>query len=148
MSYLAIIGILFLYPKIRSRLPKKLTKSKIISFLILSFSIQIILTPIFLYYFKTLPLLSFIPNLVIIPLGSILVQVLFVGLLLSFINMSFLVTPLGYYLYKLLDFIVSKLSEIPYLTINIDMEISLLLYVVLYAIIFLWVVIPEKNNLN
>jgi competence protein ComEC len=47
MSYLALVGILFLYPKIKEYLgeflPKKLKKYKAVDFLILSFSIQLII---------------------------------------------------------------------------------------------------------
>ena len=149
MSYLALVGILFLYPKIKIYFKQiftlKLNKYKIIDFLILSFSIQIILTPIFLYYFRVLPLFSFLPNLIVIPLGSILVQVLFIGLLFSFAGMSNIIIPLGYYLYKLLIFIIDSFYKIPFLTLKFYTRISLLLYIFLYVIIILFIVLKKEK---
>ena len=116
MSYLALIGILFLYPKVKELLggilPDKFNKVKVIDFLILSFSIQLILIPLFLYYFRVLPLFSFLPNLIVIPLGSILVQVLFIALLLSFVGLGGFLIPLGFYLYQLLIFIINTFFKV------------------------------------
>lgn len=143
MSYLALVGILFLYPKVKDEIkgliPKKLKKTKVIDFLILSFSIQLILIPIFLYYFRVLPLFSFIPNLVVIPVGSVTVQVLFIALLLSYISLGKILMPLGYYLYKLLSLIIDIFSKIPFLTLTFYVKISLLLYIFLYILILLFI---------
>ena len=149
MSYLALIGILFLYPKIKEyiTIPKKYNKYKILDFLILSFSIQIILTPIFLYYFRVWPLFSFIPNLVAIPLGSVIVQLLFIGLLLSFIGIAGFVTPASYLLYKLLMFIIDFFYKVPFLTLILYNKIYLLIYVFLYAIILLFIIL-KKEKIN
>jgi competence protein ComEC len=152
MSYLALIGILFLYPKIKELfsgiVPKKLSKFKAIDFLILSFSIQLILTPLFLYNFRVLPLFSFLPNLIVIPLGSILVQILFIGLLLSFIGLGNLIMPLGYQLYLLLIFIIDRFYSIPFLTLTFYTKISLFLYIFLYVIIFLIIIFKRESILR
>jgi len=152
MSYLALIGILFLYPKIKELfgkiIPKKLNKFKAIDFLILSFSIQLILTPLFLYNFRVLPLFSFLPNLIVIPLGSILVQILFIGLLLSFVGLGNIVMPLGYHLYLLLIFIIDKFYSIPFLTLTFYTKISLLLYIFLYVIIFLVIISKRETTIK
>ncbi|MCS5423023.1 MULTISPECIES: ComEC/Rec2 family competence protein [Psychrilyobacter] len=149
MSYLALAGILFLYPKIQGEIkrfiPKKLKKIKLIDFLILSFSIQLILIPIFLYYFRVLPLFSFIPNLIVIPLGTVTVQVLFIALLLSFIGLGKILMPLGYYLYKLLSLIIDIFSKIPFLTLAFYVKISLLLYIFLYVLILLFILFEREK---
>ncbi len=149
MSYMALIAILFLFPKI-----KKLTKKtkiykggnqKIFDFLLLSFSIQMMLMPIFLYYFRSLPLFSFIPNLIVIPLGSVLVQVLFIGLILSILGLSNIIMPLGYYLYLILVFLIEVFYKIPFLTLRFYSKISLSLYIVLYAIIVLFILLRKEK---
>jgi len=149
MSYLALVGILFLYPKIKGEIgeiiPQRLKKSKAIDLLILSFSIQIILIPIFIYYFRVLPLFSFIPNLIVIPVGSITVQVLFISLLLSFIGLGKILMPLGYYLYKLLNLIVDIFYKIPFLTLSFYVKISILLFVYLYILILLFIIFEKKK---
>lgn len=143
MSYLALVGILFLYPKIKEEIDtfisEKLKNAKIINFLILSFSIQIILIPIFLYYFRVLPLFTFIPNLIVIPLGSIVVQILFIAFLLSFIGLGIFLVPLGYYLYKILILIIDIFYKIPFLTLTFYVKISLFLYIFLYVLILLFI---------
>ncbi|OQY42478.1 MAG: hypothetical protein B6227_01980 [Fusobacteriia bacterium 4572_74] len=149
MSYLALVGILFLYPKVKEYLgevlPKKLIKYKFINFLILSFSIQIILIPIFLYYFRVLPLFTFIPNLIVIPLGSITVQILFITLLLSFLGLEKVLITVGYFLYKILIFLIDMFSKIPFLTLTFYVKISLLLYIFLYVIILLFIVFQKEK---
>lgn len=149
MSYLALVGILFLYPKIKGEIkefiPKKIKKIKAIDFLILSFSIQLILTPIFIYYFRVLPLFSFILNLIVIPLGSVIVQVLFIALLLSFIGLGNFLMPFGYYLYKLLSLIIDIFSKIPFLTLTFYVKISLLLYLFLYILILLFILFEREK---
>lgn len=149
MSYLALVGILFLYPKIKGEIkeiiPKKLKKIKVIDFIILSFSIQLILIPIFLYYFRVLSLFSFIPNLIVIPVGSVTVQVLFLAFLLSFIGLGKFLMPLGYYLYKLLSLIINIFSKIPFLTLAFYVKISLLLYAFLYILILLFIIFERKK---
>jgi len=149
MSYLALAGILFLYPEIKKYseefLPKKLKKYKAVDFLILSFSIQLILIPIFLYYFRVLPLFSFLPNLIVIPVGSAVVQTLFIALLLSFVGLGKILIPLGYYLYKLLIFIIDIFSKIPFLTLSFYVKISLLLYIFLYLIILLFILFEREK---
>lgn len=149
MSYLALTGILFLDPKVKEYLgqilPKKLMKYKVVNFLILSFSIQIILIPIFLYYFRVLPLFSFIPNLIVIPLGSVTVLILFISLLLSFIGLEKILIPIGYMSYKALIIIIGIFSKIPFLTLTFYGKISLLLYIFLYVIILLFILFKKEK---
>jgi len=149
MSYLALVGILFLDPKVKEHLgdllPKKIMKYNIIKFLILSFSIQIILIPIFLYYFRVLPLFSFIPNLIVIPLGSATVLMLFISLLLSFVGLEKILIPVGYMLYIILIFIIDMFSKIPFLTLAFYDRISLLLYIFLYVIILLFILFKREK---
>ena len=149
MSYLALIGIIFLYPKIDKYLgklfPKKFNKYNIITFLILSFSIQTILIPIFLYYFRVLPLFSFLPNLIVIPLGSLLVQLLFIALLLSFIGLDVIIISFGAYLYNFLIFIIDLFYKVPFLTLSFYTKISLLLYIFLYVIILLFIILKKET---
>ncbi|MGB6128330.1 MAG: ComEC/Rec2 family competence protein [Psychrilyobacter sp.] len=149
MSYLALVGILFLDPKVKKHLgeflPKKIMKYNIVKFLILSFSIQIILIPIFLYYFRVLPLFSFIPNLIVIPMGSATVLMLFISLLLSFVGLEKILIPIGYMLYKILIFIIDMFSKIPFLTLAFYDRISLLLYIFLYVIILLFILFKREK---
>jgi competence protein ComEC len=149
MSYLALIGILYLYPKIRENIKSFISptiiKNQAFQLLLVSFSIQIMLFPLFLYNFRVLPLFSFIPNLLVIPLGGVLVQLLFIGLFLSYLGVSWILLPLGYYLYRFLIFIIDIFCKIPFLTLNFYTKISLLLYIFLYVIILLYIILKKDK---
>jgi len=148
MSYLALVGILFLYPKIKEDIKEviseKFERSKIIDYVILSFSIQVMLMPIFLYYFRSIPLFSFIINIIVIPIGSLTVQVLFLAFLLSFIGIGKFLVPLGYYFYKILDLIIDIFYKIPFLTLTFYVKISVLLFIYLYFLILFFIIFEIK----
>ena len=113
LSYVAVFSIIFIY----HRLPK--FKNKILNLILMSFIIQVSLTPIFYIFFKNIPLFSFFSNILIIPLASIFVILGFLTLFLSNFYLEFLVIPLVNYSYILLIKSVYFLSEIPYLTLEL-----------------------------
>ena len=43
----------------------------------MSFIIQLVLSPFFIIYFGTFPILSIFANLVVIPIGTVMVQIMF-----------------------------------------------------------------------
>ena len=65
LSYGGVIGIVMLYKKILALFK---TKNKITEALAVSISAQIIIIPIMAYYFNTISLTFFIPNLLVIPI--------------------------------------------------------------------------------
>jgi len=84
LSFAAVYGIFFLYPKIEDRLIKKV-KKRLYKFVLapmaVSFSAQIFILPLLIYYFKRLPTLAVFSNLLIVPIASIIVMLLFLCLI-------------------------------------------------------------------
>ncbi|MBC2855921.1 MAG: ComEC/Rec2 family competence protein [Cetobacterium sp.] len=120
LSYWAVGTILFIYPYIPK--PKKIKNKWFLKFynnISLIITIQLSMTPIFIYYFNSLPLLAFLANLVIIPIGTIFIILAFVSLLLSNIYLGGALMPLTNICYEFLIFTVDFFSIIPYLTLEV-----------------------------
>ncbi len=90
LSYLAVGGIVFLYPRIYALLsPKFLLIDKLWSLFCLSLSAQLSTFPLVIYYFHQFPNLFFISNIVVIPLVGIIIYLGFLSYILSFSNILF-----------------------------------------------------------
>lgn len=88
LSFAAVYGILFLYPRIDTLLIKKIKRrlpQKIAMLMAISFSAQIFVSPLLIYYFHRLPTLAVISNVIIVPLASmavfLLISCLFIGII-------------------------------------------------------------------
>ncbi|OJV64525.1 MAG: DNA internalization-related competence protein ComEC/Rec2 [Clostridiales bacterium 38-18] len=115
LSYYAYIAIVIIYPA----LPIPKYKSKIIEGIKFSIAVQLILLPISIYYFNTINLLSFIANLVYIPLISIflptsILTVIFIKF--PIINIILKVIVIG--ISSVMQYIV---SVIPYIESNVHL---------------------------
>ncbi|MGL4904880.1 MAG: ComEC/Rec2 family competence protein [Cetobacterium sp.] len=120
MSYTAVFSIIFIYkliPKVKTF--KRNFLNEAFNVVILSLTIQICMTPILYLFFNTIPLLSFISNVILIPIASIFVMLGFSTLFLSNFYLGFLTMPLVNLNYIILIEIVSVLSNIPYLTLEL-----------------------------
>jgi len=85
LSYFAVTGIVFFYPKIYALIPSKYwLLNKIWMLLSLSFAAQLSTFPLVIYYFHQFPNLFLISNLFVIPFVSILIYLGFITLLFSF----------------------------------------------------------------
>lgn len=119
MSYIAVFSIIYIYPRIpKFHIEKEILK-KIVDYIILSFTIQVCMLPIFVIYFKSVPIFTFITNFFIVPLGSIIIFLAFITLMLSMIHLNFLTSYILNFLFYLLLKLVDILYEIPCLTLEI-----------------------------
>lgn len=119
MSYIAVFSIIYIYPRIpKFHIEKEILK-KIVDYIILSFTIQVCMLPIFVIYFKSVPIFTFITNFFIVPLGSIIIFLAFITLMLSIIHLSFLTSYFLNFLFYFLLKLVDILYEIPCLTLEI-----------------------------
>jgi len=85
LSYFAVTGIVFFYPKIYALLSSKYwLPNKIWMLFSLSVAAQLSTFPLVIFYFHQFPNLFFISNLFVIPLVSILIYLGFTALLFSF----------------------------------------------------------------
>ena len=121
MSYMAVFSILFIYPKVEKRLkiPERFGFFKWVTMMAaLSFVIQSALTPIFMMNFRTIPLLSFIVNILAIPLGVFFVQASFGALLLSMMNIGWIIMPAVNLFYYILKTFIYSAAKLPLLSLE------------------------------
>jgi ComEC/Rec2-related protein len=88
LSFAAVYGIVFLYPRISTYVKEKVT-NKFLKFIYasiaISFSAQLFVSPFLIYYFHRLPTLATFSNLIIVPIATIVIFLLFIYLLLGLI---------------------------------------------------------------
>lgn len=115
LSYVAILGIVALYPALRRLLSiKNRVLSRIWEAALVSFTAQISTAPLVIYYFHQIPIYSLITSLVTIPLLSILIA-FFV------ISVPFMVAGIGSLFFNgiliklafLINFSVERVASIP-----------------------------------
>lgn len=141
LSYLAVLGIVYLQPKIYNLW---YIKYKFLDYLwkITSVSIaaQIATFPLGLYYFHQFPNYFFISNLIVIPLAGAILGVGLAYLLLfkiPFVNDIILMLLDG--LLSLLNFCVEKVEQLPYSImwgISITWYETIFIYIILLFVIF------------
>ncbi len=139
MSFMAVFAIIYIYPKVEKRAAYFISHGlirKIFLLMAMSLTIQLFLTPIFLVYFRSIPVFSFLVNLVAIPLGVIFVQTAFGALLLSTVGMGEMLMPTVNLSYYILVNFIELASRIPWLSIGYyGIKVSGMLFI-LYSIIF------------
>jgi len=92
LSFASVYGILYLFPKIDRLLLKKVSIKTIKPILVamaISFSAQIFVSPVIIYYFNRLQTLSIFSNILIVPLSSVIIYLLFSVLLMSLLFLQF-----------------------------------------------------------
>ena len=122
MSFLATLGIVYLYPKINNIFCN--IKSKILknlwSVVAVTISAQIALIPVLLFYFGKLSIISLITNILIVPIIGFIVGLCYIFYLVTFISnylavfFSFLLTHILTIILMIIDFF----SNLKYATIE------------------------------
>lgn len=137
LSYMAVIGIVTIYPYLYKLLPAyNWFTDKIWSLLCLSFSAQLAVFPIVLFYFNNFPNYFFITNLIVVPLSALIIYLAMFVICLSLISF------LNVFFSKILCFIISFLNnsiffinDFPYSQTN-NVNISFYEFLIIYFIIF------------
>lgn len=86
LSFAAVYGIVLVYPVIRDRIITRVKSSiakKLLIPLGISFSAQVCVWPLLLYYFHRLPTLAVLANLFIVPVASVTIFLLFSLLIMN-----------------------------------------------------------------
>lgn len=142
LSYGAVVGLVFIYPML-----KKDNDNIITEIIKGSFAVQIVLTPIFMYYFNQIPVFSFLTNIIAVPIGGIIIQTAFTALVVSMIFPA-LNLFLGFvleWLIKIFYFFVHVGNSLPLLQVNYYEKTTLLSVFVFYAaLIYIFAVKNEK----
>ncbi len=139
MSYLAVMGILFLYPLIYHQIIFRNKLAKLLwQMICVSLAAQIATTPLSLYYFGQFPSHFLLANLVVIPLVTLIV---WGGVLLNLL--MFLFQDLAGYFAYIIDglcsaviFCTESISQLPHAvikSIHLSLGQALILYLLLVA---------------
>lgn len=149
LSYLAVIGIVYLQPKISSWF---VFKNKAVNWLwsitAVSIAAQIATFPIGLYYFHQFPVMFLVSNLVVIPVGNL---VLFLGTGLFMLSwFPYINIAVGWIMAKmiwLLNEAIFLVEKVPYSLIE-GISITMLQMFVVYAVIFAlcWFVETKRSR--
>lgn len=155
LSYAAVIAIVFVYPpfekiadrKYFDRLKDGVVKRSL-KLLLLSLVIQITGIPLFLFYFEKLPLFSFLLNIVGVPIGELLVEVLFVVTGLNILKirlLNFVLVPVTEFIYRAFEGFIFMANKIPLLQVNINGGISMWMLLAYYILLTAVILLLKKN---
>lgn len=146
LSYLAVFILSGIYPYIQTKLYKG--KSKLIRGIILTITVQLFLTPLVLDRFGVIQLLSFISNLILIPIGTTFITVAFLGLIFENFNIGYIMLPFINITFKIFKKVVEFFEKIPYMSVKLEKDIPFLTlgYIFLILIIFILKFRKDKNK--
>lgn len=134
LSYAAVLGIAIIQPVWKYVFPKI---PRCADGLTVSVSVQLILTPILLYFFYEIPIYGVVLNIVVIPLMSILLAILLLALGISIfsIDIAFFIAKGAEYIFKIYELLCSFSEELPFHTICLGRPswIWIILYYILLA---------------
>ncbi len=147
LSFFATFGIIYFYPKFRYAFGK--IKNKFLSSFwevsCVTLSAQFALIPILIFYFGKISIISFVLNLVIVPLIPFIIILSLVFYVFSFIS-SFLAVPAAFiltYLLKSILYIINFSSNLSFAVVWTAIP-SLGLIIFYYAAFF--IMLKFKNN--
>lgn len=131
-SYLCLFSIVYIYPE--WRIVKEIKYKNILNFLIFTGIIQIFITPVSVYFFGTIPFLSYFTNFILTPVGMIFVTL---GFISFFIPKIFIlaVSPLLQGIYNMIEVLLNFFSKIPYLIIEYNGDLTLKFIIFTYIIL-------------
>lgn len=155
LSYMAVIAIIFVYPpveklceiKFLGKMKEGIAKDTV-KLLLLSLAIQITSIPLFLYYFDKLPLFSFLLNIVGVPLGTVLIEVLFFITLCNILYLkilNILFVPLAQILYNGFEGFILLGNKIPLLQVDIKGKVDIWSVAVYYIILVTIIIYMKKS---
>jgi competence protein ComEC len=118
LSFLAIFAILIIAPLLYQHLPRKFGFKMLAEVI----SVQLLLFPLFAYYFHNVSLVAVISNFVVIPFLYILMPVSLIQLILTVLSfrLALFFAPVTNFFFSVLFSLVKMFSKIPFASLNIQ----------------------------
>ncbi len=137
LSYFAVAGIAYYQPVISSLFRfRNVLAEKVWALSTVSFSAQLIIFPLGIYYFNQFPNYFLLTNILAVPMAMIILYLGLVLFIISFIPfIASVVASLLYIALYLLNFITGTISNLPF-SHSSDMIINFPVLIILYGIIF------------
>ncbi len=134
LSFVAVYVLIDIYP----RLVKKEIKNKYLNLLCTGICIQFFLAPLTLYYFQQISFLGIFSNVLLSVYFVIMLGVFFINFLIGMISESLglVLSGLSFFMYKIFVVYVELLSNIPFMSIKLDMNIKASHIIILYVILY------------
>ena len=148
LSYLAVVGIVYLQPKLYDTLYfKNVVLDKVWAITCVSFAAQAATFPLGLYYFHQFPNYFFVSNLIVIPMATV---ILYGGMVLFLFDWLNIAEPIAWLLNKSLHFLnqsVAWVEDIPYSLMygNHLGLFELLLFYTAILLGFIWLALKRKT---
>ncbi len=140
LSYLAVAGLVFLYPKIYNILSfNNSLADKIWAASSLSMAAQLATSPLSLYYFHQFPIYFLVSNLFIVVPSTL---IMYAGLAFIAFPIDIVSKPLGIFLdesIRVTNLVLSKIEHLPFASLSgiwINTNQYLLLYVLIIVVVF------------
>jgi len=152
LSFIACFGIIYFYPSFYSSLKNFIEKTHpILSFIVKLFlvttSAQIVTLPVVAYYFNKFSIISFLSNIFVIPITTILLWLCMFGYITSFL------TKLNIILWETIELItfiyislVKFFSQIPYCVINVAKPFMLSIVIYFFVITIFVPILLKKGK--
>lgn len=142
LSYLAMIAIFYFYPLVKKINVKEW---KILDYILFTTSIQVFLIPIQVYYFNTVPFLSIIVNILILPIASIFISLSYIQLFLENFYLGFILKFFVELSYKIFMYLIDIFSKIPNMSIEFISKNLIYVYA-LFLVFILKQIISRKSK--
>ncbi|MEA3312949.1 MAG: ComEC/Rec2 family competence protein [Caldisericota bacterium] len=118
LSFLAIFAILIIAPLFYQRLPQNFGFKMLAEVV----SVQLLLFPLFAYYFHTVSLIAIMANFIVIPFLYLLMPISLIQLVLTVISfrLALFFAPVTNFFFSILIFLAKMFSKAPFAALNIQ----------------------------
>lgn len=149
LSFLAVFGIIYLYPILNALLKKIPESAGIKKILIITLSAQMATLPLSIYYFGKMPILSPLINLIIVPLLTLILFLGFAIILFGFIYMPIaqIIGIIEWMILNLLIKIVYFFTSMPFNCLTIE-KINFAWILIAYIVIIGGSILVSKKQKN
>ncbi len=148
LSFLATLGIVYLYPKFKTAFGN--IRNKFLSFiwdlLCVTLSAQFALIPLLIFYFGKISIISFLLNLIIVPLVPIIITLFLIFCVFVFIS-SHAATGIAFIIYCILKFVlylIELTTLIPFAVVYT--AVPSLIVIIFYYVAFYTLFEYRKNK--
>ena len=145
-SYSCLFSIVYIFPKYYIAREKRY--KNILNLFIFTGIIQIFIIPVSVYFFKTVPLLSYFTNFILTPLGTIFITFGFLCFFIPETIFALFFAPVLQGIYNIIEFVLNFFSKMPCLTIKYNGNLSLKFIIFIYIILILLFYLRKERNKN
>ncbi len=131
------------------RLKKKRKRIyKLLCTIIVTLSVNIVLSPIMLFLYYELPVYSLISNMLVVPVMGILIFIGIIGLALSYISLiwGFIIFLPGKYIIEYITYVCELIIKLPFHTINCGQPVLVSIIIYYITLILILLLIKPKHQ--